>query len=110
MVTTFSLPPTMFLTSGGSSDSTTAPISQNQLVTSAPHHSRRSLRRCRISSVVERTMLVEVTRAGAGLWKEQARSPAQQREHQHEAGERGRVAAVLRRQSADDGAEQDRHE
>ncbi len=65
MVTTFSLPPMTFFTSGGSSDSTTAPISQNQLVTSAPHHSRRSLRRCRISSPVERTMLVEMTRSGA---------------------------------------------
>ena len=32
-----------FFTSGGSSDSTTAPTSQNQLVTSAPHHSRGSL-------------------------------------------------------------------
>ena len=64
-MTTSSLPPTMLFTKGGNSDSTTAPTSQNQLVTSAPHHSRRSLRRCRISSAVERTMLVEITRSGA---------------------------------------------
>ena len=31
-----------FFTIGGSSDSTTMPTSQNQLVTSAPHHSRGS--------------------------------------------------------------------
>ena len=43
MVTTSSVPPSTVFTSGGSSDSTTAPTSQNQLVTSAPHHSRWSL-------------------------------------------------------------------
>ena len=37
-----SLPPIPFFTSGGSSDSTTAPTSQNQLVTRPPHHSRGS--------------------------------------------------------------------
>ncbi len=44
-VTTSSLPPSTFLTSGGSSDSATAPTSQNQLVTIAPHQMRRSSRR-----------------------------------------------------------------
>ena len=44
-VTTSSVPPSTVFTSGGSSDITTAPTSQNQLVTSAPHHSRRSERR-----------------------------------------------------------------
>ena len=55
----------MFLTSGGSSDSTTAPTSQNQLVTSAPHHSRRSLRRCASRLAVDATMLAEIFRSGA---------------------------------------------
>jgi hypothetical protein len=53
-VTTSSVPPSTFLTSGGMIDSTTAPTSQNQLVTSAPHHSRRSDRRCLIRRPVER--------------------------------------------------------
>ncbi len=52
----------------------------------------------------------EVGRAFAGARDEQARSPAQQREHDHQPGERCRVAAILRREPADDGAEQDRHE
>src|ERR1044072_8387879 len=55
----------MLFTSGGNNDRTTAPPSQNQLVTSAPHHKRRSPRRCWISSTVERTILVEITRSGA---------------------------------------------
>src|SRR5664279_5675599 len=38
VVTTSSEPPSTVFTSGGRSDSTTAPTSQNQLVTSAPHH------------------------------------------------------------------------
>src|SRR5262249_60647349 len=45
VVTTSSLPPSTFLTSGGISDSETAPTNQNQLVTSAPHHIRGSSRR-----------------------------------------------------------------
>jgi hypothetical protein len=45
IVTTSSVPPSTVFTSGGSSDSTAAPTSQNQLVTSAPHHSRESSRR-----------------------------------------------------------------
>src|SRR4051794_41943195 len=44
-VTTSSLPPSTFLTSGGISESATAPTSQNQLVTSAPHSRRGSARR-----------------------------------------------------------------
>src|SRR5215831_13361947 len=38
VVTTSSLPPSTFFTSGGISESATAPTSQNQLVTSAPHN------------------------------------------------------------------------
>ena len=43
-VTTPSVPPIRLFTSGGSSDSTMAPTSQNQLTTIAPHHSRGSAR------------------------------------------------------------------
>ncbi len=39
-VTTSSVAPSMVFTSGGISESTTAPTSQNQLVTRPPHHSR----------------------------------------------------------------------
>ena len=56
-------------TTGGNSDSTTMPTSQNQLVTSAPHHSRESLRRCWISAQVEAAMfllMIEIGRAFAG--------------------------------------------
>ena len=42
-VTTSSSPPSTFLTSGGISESATAPTSQNQLVTSAPHQQPRIL-------------------------------------------------------------------
>ena len=45
-VTTSSLPPSTFFTSGGISESTTAPTSQNQLVTSAPHQQPPVFRRC----------------------------------------------------------------
>src|SRR5262245_63240802 len=44
VVTTSSLPPSTFFTSGGISESATAPTSQNQLVTSAPHQDRKSTR------------------------------------------------------------------
>ena len=65
MVTTSSVPPSTVFTSGGRSDSTTAPTSQNQLVTSAPHQIRRSSRRWRRSRAVEETMLTEIFRSGA---------------------------------------------
>ncbi len=39
-VTTSSVPPSTVFTSGGISDSATAPTSQNQLVTRPPHHRR----------------------------------------------------------------------
>ena len=44
-VTVSSSPPTDCFTIGGSSDSATMPTSQNQLITSEPHHSRGSARR-----------------------------------------------------------------
>src|SRR6202044_417161 len=50
---------------GGSSDMTSAPVSQNQLVTSAPHHSRLSPRMYLISAPVEAKMLRLMTRFGA---------------------------------------------
>ena len=55
----------MFLTEGGNSDSTITPASQNQLVTSAPHHSRSSLRRSLISSQVEVAIFQLMMRLGA---------------------------------------------
>src|SRR5262245_53264306 len=50
---------------GGSSDSTTMPTSQNQLVTIAPHHSRGSTRKWRIIAAVEVAILAEILRPGA---------------------------------------------
>src|SRR6516165_8254272 len=52
-VTTSSLPPIVKETSGGNNESTSAPTSQNQLATSAPHQSRGSARICLISEPVE---------------------------------------------------------
>jgi hypothetical protein len=55
----------MFLTDGGNSDSTTTPASQNQLVTSAPHQSRPSLRKSLISVQVEVAIFLLMIRLGA---------------------------------------------
>ncbi len=64
-VTTCSLPPMLYETSGGNSDSTSAPTSQNQLATSAPHHSRGSARTCLMSEPVETKILRLIARSGA---------------------------------------------
>ena len=64
-VTTSSLPPSTFLTSGGISESATAPTSQNQLVTSAPHSRRGSSRRNLSRPAVEARMFFCTTRSGA---------------------------------------------
>ena len=64
-VTTSSLPPSTFLTRGGISESATAPTSQNQLVTSAPHHSRGSSRRNFSRPAVDARMFFCTTRSGA---------------------------------------------
>ena len=64
-VITCSLPPILNDTSGGNSDSTSAPTSQNQLATTAPHHSRGSARTCLISDPVEARMLRLILRSGA---------------------------------------------
>ena len=64
-VTTSSLPPIVNETSGGNSDRTSAPTSQNQLATSAPHHSRGSARICLISEPVETSTLRLIARSGA---------------------------------------------
>ena len=64
-VTTSSLPPSTFLTSGGISESATAPTSQNQLVTSAPHSRRGSARRNFSRPAVEARMFFCTTRLGA---------------------------------------------
>ena len=60
-----SSPPIKTLIKGGSSDSTTMPASQNQLVTMAPHHSRASARRWRSIAAVEAAMLAVTFRCGA---------------------------------------------
>src|SRR5450830_1498916 len=65
MVTVSSLPPISVLISGGNSDSTTMPTSQNQLVTIAPHHSRASARKWRIIATVEPAILIATLRCGA---------------------------------------------
>ncbi len=64
-VTTCSLPPMVKDTSGGNSDRTSAPTSQNQLATMAPHHSRGSARTCLISDAVETRTLRLMWRSGA---------------------------------------------
>ena len=52
----------------------------------------------------------EIRRTGADLGDQQARAPAQQCEHQHQAGGGRGVAAAPGREPADDGAEQNGHE
>ena len=69
-VTTCSLPPILKETSGGSKERTSAPTSQNQLATIAPHHSRGSARTSLMSDPVEARMLPLMRRSGAasGVW------------------------------------------
>src|SRR5580704_3570785 len=64
-VTTCSLPPMLNETSGGNSDRTSAPMSQNQLVTTAPHINRGSAVTCLISDAVETKMLRLIASSGA---------------------------------------------
>src|SRR5271167_1270177 len=64
-VTTPSEPPRRYVTSGGNSDITSAPTSQNQLDTNEPHHSRDSARTYLISRPVEAKMLRSIVRWGA---------------------------------------------
>ena len=65
VVTTSSLPPSTSFTKVGISDSATAPTSQNQLVTMAPHHRRGSSRRNRSSPLVEDSTFFWMVRPGA---------------------------------------------
>ena len=67
-VTTRSVPSILKETSGSSNDSTSAPTSQNQLATIAPHHSRGSARTCLMSDPVDARML--------RLMRDRARPPA----------------------------------
>ena len=97
------------LISGGSSDSTTMPTSQNQLVTSAPHHSRASARKCGSSPRSRRRCWRRLASCGApcaGRRDQQRRQPAGEREADHQQRERWRCAAAARR-AAGDGAGQD---
>src|SRR6516165_7453437 len=64
-VTTSSLPPIVKETSAGNRDRTSAPTSQNQLATSAPHHSRGSARICLISEPVETRRSRLIAQSGA---------------------------------------------
>ncbi len=78
-VITASVPLRLTCTSGSSSDSTSAPTSQNQLTTMAPHHSRGSSRNSLIRSQVETMMLRLIVRLGAPSpvrRDQQARQPA----------------------------------
>src|SRR5262249_7627403 len=64
-VTTSSLPPIVNETSGGKRERISAPTSQNQLATSAPHHNRGSARSCLISDLVETSTFRLIARSGA---------------------------------------------
>ena len=96
-----------------SSDSTSAPTSQNQLTTMAPHHSRGSARSSLMRSQVEARMLRLITRLGApspvgGISR--LDEPACQRGQQHQPGEMNRIALAVGRDAGDDGAEQNGEE
>ena len=112
-MTTSSVPPSTFFTSGGISDSTTAPTSQNQLVTRPPHHRRWSLHRSFSSAPVERAMLGSTSRFGAP-WPVRGMSRLEPQQSSAKtmisAPNIGRMVALLGGEAADDGAEQDRHE
>src|SRR2546421_5211866 len=64
-VTTSSVAPSTDFTSGGISESATAPTSQNQLVVRLPHHRRLSIQRSFSSAPVERAMFGSTWRVGA---------------------------------------------
>ena len=101
-----SLPPINVLISGGSSDSTTMPTSQNQLVTIAPHHSRASARRCRIIATVEVAILAETLSCGAPSPVGGINRPAVQQANANPITSKTKTLAVAaaRGQTADDGA------
>ena len=108
-VTTCSLPPMVKETSGGNSDRTSAPTSQNQLATIAPHHSRGSARTCLMSDAGgDEDVAVDgkIGRRLGGLGNEQARGPARQRGQYHQPGEMDRTAVAVGGNAGDDGAEQ----
>src|SRR5580704_17088818 len=74
-VITASVPPILIVTSGGNNDRISAPTSQNQLTTSAPHHNRGSARSCLISEPVETSTLRLIASSGApspvfGMYRE----------------------------------------
>jgi hypothetical protein len=65
VVMTSSVPPSTSLTRGCMTVATTAPASQNQLVTKAPHQIRLSSRKWLMSDAVETATLRRMTRSGA---------------------------------------------
>ena len=109
-MTTSSLPPSTSFTKVGISDSATAPTSQNQLVTIAPHHRRGSSRRNLSRPPVEASTFFWIVRPGAASPVRGMNRLAPQHMSENtiiSEREPGRVAAVLGRDAADDGAEQD---
>jgi len=81
-------------------------MSQNQLATRPPHHSRGSARSSPISEAVERATLGSTVSS----WDQHARAPAQQSEGQDQRAERRGAAAALGGDATRDGAEEDREE
>ena len=101
-VTTSSVPPSTFFTSGGSSESVTAPTSQNQDTITPPRQSRR-IRPEVLQQRVGRAQDVGIDSADPARPRRsrdhEARGPAQHGEADEQAAERGRVAARRPRHS-----------
>ena len=113
VVTTSSLPPSTFFTSGGISESATAPTSQNQLVTSAPHHSRGSSRRNFNNPPVDLRIFFSTSRSGAASPVRGMNRLAPQHISENTIISNAKWAGSppsLAANAADDGAEQDRDE
>ena len=112
-MTTCSLPPMSCDTSGGNSDSTSAPTSQNQLATIAPHHNRGSARNCLISAPVETKILRLMARSGAPspvVGMKRLEIQLAKRGDHHQPGEMDRIAVTLGREAGNDSADQDGEE
>ena len=84
-------------------------MSQNQLTTITPHHSRGSARSSLMRSQVEARMLrliASVGRALAGSRYQQARHPAGERGQQHQPSKVDGIAFAVGGNAGNDGAEQ----
>ena len=111
IVTTVSAPPSVCMTSDGSSDSTTAPTSQKMLVTTAQRHSRVSAHNSPSNLPVERRMLGSIASSGAARAVVGMNRLAPQHRTAKSiivtASDHG-IAAVLHRHAAGDRAAEDR--